>query len=123
MIKYLRIHLLRHFDFIIAGRLLSVRGRQSQQTQTIGKILITNRGEKELWPANISFKAPRQINLLNQLVYGCLYASAKCKVSYKIRKSSSKLFAGNVISSLDEPIWIIQQKSLEENHPKTNQTD
>ncbi len=48
MMKYLRIHLLRHFDFIIAGRLLSVRGWQSQPAQTIEKILITYRGEKEL---------------------------------------------------------------------------
>jgi len=58
MMKYLRIHLLGHFDISIAGRMLSVRDWQSQQAQIIGKILITNRGKivtsehliEILWP-------------------------------------------------------------------------
>ena len=58
MIKTLHIHLLGHFEMSISGRVLSVQDWPSQQTQTIGKILIANRGKvvtgeqliELLWP-------------------------------------------------------------------------
>ncbi|MBE0684424.1 MAG: winged helix-turn-helix domain-containing protein, partial [Anaerolineaceae bacterium] len=67
MTKSLRIHLFGYFEMIIDGRVLSAQDWQSQQTQTIGKILIANRGKvvtseqliEILWPDD-SFETARR---------------------------------------------------------------
>ncbi|MBG0770095.1 MAG: winged helix-turn-helix domain-containing protein, partial [Anaerolineaceae bacterium] len=71
MTKNLRIHLLGHFEMDISGRGLSAQDWPSQQTQTIAKILIANRGKvvtgeqliEILWPAEPVESARRRLHV------------------------------------------------------------
>jgi len=71
MTKNLRIHLLGHFEMNNSGRGLSAQDWPSQQTQTIAKILIANRGKvvtgeqliEILWPAESVESARRRLHV------------------------------------------------------------
>ncbi|QRN82602.1 tetratricopeptide repeat protein [Chloroflexota bacterium] len=71
MTNLLRIHLLGHFEISVSGRGLSAQDWQSQQTQTIGKILFTNRGKvvtgeqliEILWPNEPVESARRRLHV------------------------------------------------------------
>ncbi|MBG0771532.1 MAG: winged helix-turn-helix domain-containing protein, partial [Anaerolineaceae bacterium] len=71
MTKNLRIHLLGHFEMSIFGRVLLAQDWPSQQTQTIGKVLIANRGKvvtgeqliEILWPTEPVESARRRLHV------------------------------------------------------------
>ncbi|MBG0787980.1 MAG: AAA family ATPase, partial [Anaerolineaceae bacterium] len=71
MTKNLRIHLFGHFEISVSGRGLSAQDWQSQQTQTIGKVLIANRGKvvtgeqliEILWPEEPVETARRRLHV------------------------------------------------------------
>ena len=71
MTTTLRINLLGHFEISVNDRVLSAQDWPSQQTQTIGKILITNRGKvvtgeqliDTLWPKDPIETARRRLHV------------------------------------------------------------
>lgn len=104
MTKSLRIHLFGYFEMIIDGRVLSAQDWQSQQTQTIGKILIANRGKvvtseqliEILWPDDPFETARRRLHVrISQL-----------RSLLQDKKSLVQTVHGGYISQPDETCWL-----------------
>ncbi|MEE4195547.1 MAG: BTAD domain-containing putative transcriptional regulator, partial [Anaerolineae bacterium] len=104
MTKSLRIHLFGYFEMIIDGRVLSAQEWQSQQTQTIGKILIANRGKvvtseqliEILWPDDSFETARRRLHVrISQL-----------RSLLQDKKTLVQTVNGGYIYQPDETCWL-----------------
>jgi len=104
MIKTLCIHLFGHFEMNISGRVLRAQDWPSQQTQTIGKVLIANRGKvvtgeqllEILWPNEPVESSRRRLHVrISQL--RSLLAD---------QKSLIQTVHGGYVFQPDESVWL-----------------